>query len=207
MFKDSRDISNIVKIVWLTMTLIYDVKIIPVILSWHSTVIDIIIPDRHTHTVLSMDHGRTRLMSSVVCHKVAFVIQCYFFYTPPRLLSSPIDTLVCWRHTASNPQKGRRSRIIDTTLGNMYWWDKLLDVSQSLEIKYGHSSIHSVGYQTAARQSGTQTRLHWWRGYTVLRRCHLPGPGVRQRIEVFYTHQAVTGNCFYHLRQMRSVRR
>ena len=28
-------------------------------------------------------------------------------------------------------------------------------------------------------------------GYTVFRRCHLPGRGVRQRIEVSYTYQAV----------------
>ena len=66
-----------------------------------------------------------------------------------------------------------------------------MDVSQSLEIKHGQNSIHSVEYQTAARQSETQIRLLRWRAYTVVRSYHLSRRGVRQRIEVFYKYQAV----------------
>ena len=89
----------------------------------------------------------------------------------------------------------------------MYWWDKLLDVSQSLRIKHGQNSIHSAGYQTTARQSETQIRLSWWRGYTFSDDVTCLGVVFDNELKLSTHIKRLAGKCFYHLRQMRSVRR
>lgn len=43
--------------------------------------------------LLSLEQGRTHLMSSVICDKVAFLIRYYFFYTLPKLPPSPVNTV------------------------------------------------------------------------------------------------------------------
>ena len=83
----------------------------------------------------SLDNGRTHQISSAVCHKVAFLVWCYFSYIPLRSLPLPIDRVLAHTHMLGTYKKGWRSRIINTSICNIYWYDQLLDVGKSLKIK------------------------------------------------------------------------
>ena len=79
------------------------------VLSWISS----FLKDRTQ--LLSLDRGRTHLTSSVVCHRVAFMVRCYFFYTPLRLLPSPIDTVLMHTrmlttHSFTSTEKPKNNR-------------------------------------------------------------------------------------------------